>query len=161
MKKYISDFFNRLNKADVFSKKIFTVLYSSVAVCVMIVSVAQIGLKSADSRRFFTKMDDYEGAYFQATVNVEQDRNGEIILYAEGEGADKAYLYINGEEHGLLLPGENTVEISDISVLEIYSASKPVSVRINNVSDNLMMYAQNEQISVEKGIKFLCRVGKK
>ncbi len=161
MRKYISDFLKRLNKADVFSKKIFTILYSSAAVCMMIVSVAQVGLKSADARRFFTKIDDYEGGYFQATVNVQEDKDGEVVLHVEGEGADKASLYVNGQEYCPLSSGENTVEISDISVLEIYSPNKPVSVKIDKVSDNITMYTKNEQISVEKGIKFLCRVGKK
>ena len=57
MKKIWSEFYNKIKNADVFGKKAFTVLYSSACVCVMIIAVAQVGLKTDATRHFFTDID--------------------------------------------------------------------------------------------------------
>jgi len=159
MKRKISEFMTRIKKADVFSRNVFTVLYSSAFVCIMVIAVSQVGLRSENTRRFFTRIDNYEGGYFEATINVAQKPVHSITLLAEGDDIEKVRLYMNGEEYGGLLNGENTVEISGVSVLEVYSPKGSVKVKISDVSDDVVIYTPDREITVENEMKFLCRVG--
>lgn len=161
MKKIVSEFFVKLGKADVFGKKAFGVLYSLMFVCMGIVLMSQIGLGDFRVRHFFTKVDELEGGYFQATVNVSEPLCGTVSFNVSGKKSDSAYVYVNGEEAGRLNEGENTLEISETSVVEIYSPDGRVEVHLGGVSENLKTYMKNEYVVADGEIKLLCRVGKK
>lgn len=159
MKKYIWKIAERFKKADVFSRKVSTVLYSSVFVCVCLISVAQLGLRSPGTRKFFTNIDEYEGGYFEASVNVSDVNEKRVFFFASGDGIGDARIYVNGEDAGALLEGENAVDVSGVEVVEIYSPKGSVTVTITDCSEDLAIYTPHREITVENGIKILFRAG--
>lgn len=159
MRKIFSNLCARLNHVDVFNKKIFTVLYSSAFVCLMVISVAQIGLKNTNTRDFFTKIDSYEGAYFEVTAEVTPEPEYYITLDASADDFDGAEIWINGEVYSPITQGINRVDIVEASVIEIYAPHNLITVNLSEVSDGIILYTNDREITVENGLKTLGRVG--
>ncbi len=159
MRKFLSGFCVRIKHADVFGKKTFTVLYSSACVCLIIIAVAQVGLKSTATRQFFTKIDSYEGAYFEATAEVQTEQPHIVTLNASGDEFKDAQILRNGESYSALTSGDNEGEITAPSVIVIYSPEGKITVKLSNLSDGLVLYTSNKEVTVDKGLKILGRVG--
>ena len=160
MKNYFIKVYEILKNADIFSKKVSTVLYSSAIVCFILISVAQIGLKSPVSRRFFTNIDEFEGGYFEASVLMPAESENRLCFSACGD-VENAFVYVNGEKTQPLEKGENFIKINGTEVVEIYSPKGKTDVKITDCSNSLVIYTPQREITVEKGIKILCRVGVK
>jgi len=159
MKKVWSEFYNKIKKADVFGKKTFMVLYSSACVCVMIIAVAQVGLKTDATRHFFTDIDTYEGAYFEATSEVYTNQEHTITLYAESDNFNKAEIRLNGKSYSALTAGNNEIKITEAAVVEIYAPESEVNVKLVDISDGLILYTADREIKVNSGLKIFGRFG--
>lgn len=159
MKNLLSGFYARIKKADIFSKKAFTALYSSAFVCLMIIAVAQVGLRNTSTRQFFTKIDSYEGAYFEATAEVQSEPVHTLILNAYGEDFKDAQIYLNGESYSALTAGDNEIEIDEPAVIEVYSPNGAVTVKLSHLSDDLILYTPDREVTAENGLKIFGRVG--
>ncbi len=159
MKKLMSGFLHRIKSADVFGRKAFTALYSSAFACLMIIAVAQVGLKSTATREFFTKIDTYEGAYFEATAEVHSDQLHTVTLHATGDGLKDAEIYLNGNSYSALISGNNEIKIDEPAVIEVYAPNGAVTVKLESLSDGLVLYTPEKEITADKGIKIFGRVG--
>ncbi len=159
MKKFLSGFYTRIKKADIFGKKTFTVLYSAAFVCVMIIAVAQVGLKTDATRQFFTDIDTYEGAYFEATAEVQSERVHIVTLCAEGKDFTQAEIWLNGKSYSALTSGDNEIKITEPSVVEIYAPECEVNVKLTDISDGLVLYTAEKEINVSNGLKIFGRLG--
>lgn len=159
MKSFVSRFLQKVKRIDVFNKKVFSVLYSAAAVCIMIIGIAQAGLKNETTRSFFTKIDSYEGNYFEVTAEVSEEENHMITLFADGDDFDGAKILLNGADYADLVSGENEVEISKSSVIEIYSPKGKVNVKLKEMTDGLVMYTDLKEITAENQLKLFARVG--
>lgn len=159
MKKRMADVAARIKKTDFFSSKVFTALYSAALVCIAVICVSQVGLKNTATRRFFTKIDEYEGGYFEAAVTVSEKQETRLTLHTDSTDTKNAKIYVNGNEYANLAEGDNYVDISSMSVIEIYSPDKSVTVEITEVSDGLVVYTNPRRVTADKEIKLLGRVG--
>ena len=155
MKKFVS----WIKNADVFDKKVFTCLYSIAFVSCLVIAVSQVGLRNENTRRFFTKIDSYEGAYFEATAEVPSEIKERMVLNIKGDCNEESALYVNGEKYKQLCQGENEVEIDCTSVLEIYSPKGTIEAEIVSISDDIVLYTENEKVTAENQLKFFARVG--
>ena len=157
MKKFVS----WIKNADALDKKVFTCLYSIAFVSCFIIAVSQVGLRNENTRSFFTKIDTYEGAYFEATAEITPEVKKEIILNIKGDCNEDSALYVNGEKYKQLHPGANEVEIDGTSVLEIYSPKGKIEAELVSISDELVLYTEDEKVIAENQLKFFARLGEK
>ena len=155
----ISDVCKRQSKIDFVDRKVFTVLYSSAFVCLAVICVAQAGLRTSDTRRFFTKVDDYEGGYFEASVMIDEPREHSVILHTDSTRVGGAKIYVNGNEYADLVTGDNPIKITTSSVIEIYSPKKKITAEIRETSEGVVLYTPAEKVTAEGGIKVVARVG--
>ncbi len=151
--------YNRLKKIDIFNKKVFTILYSSAFVCMAVISVAQIGLRSTATRQYFTRMDSYEGAYFEVSAPVYTEEEKSIVISASGESFEDAAVLLNGEKYCDLTAGENVIKIKNTSVIEIYSPVSSVEVTLSEKSDGVIQYTAENTVHAGGGIKLFGRFG--
>lgn len=157
MKRKFLQFFNAVKTADIFSERVFSVLFSGIGVCTAIIVTAQFGLRNTATRRFFTKIDSYEGAYFEAAAIAENDEPERILLYAEGDGFPEAQILVNGEEYSELKNGENEIVISGWSVVEIYSPKGKNHAVLKSISDGVSAFTAEKDITADGEIKLFGR----
>ncbi|MBQ6998435.1 MAG: hypothetical protein IJN62_01430, partial [Clostridia bacterium] len=133
--------------------------YSSAFVCVMIIAVAQVGLKTDATRPFFTDIDTYEGAYFEAAAEVQPEQVHTITLHAESDDLKQAEIWLNGKSYSALTLGDNEIKITESSVVEIYAPECEVNVKLTDISDELVLYTSEREINVSNGLKIFGRLG--
>ncbi len=155
----ISDIGKRISELDLINRKVFTVLYSSAFVCLAVICVAQAGLRISPTRSFFTNVDDYEGGYFEASVMVDEPKSQVVMLHTDSVKVKDARIYVNGNEYANLVTGDNPIEITTSSVIEIYSPKAKIVADISEIGDGVVLYTPDEKVTVEKGIKVVARVG--
>ncbi len=130
----------------------FTVLFA----CLAVVLVAQIGLRSAATRTFFTNIESYEGVAMTDTGNAVELGSITVTLL-EGEPGDGVELLINGTPADVLDTSQKTLEIPSNCVVEVRAKDR-VRVKLDGVSDNLQLLTQLSEVTVEGGCRPLCRV---
>lgn len=157
MKKII----DRLKRIDVFSKRIYRVLYSAVFFCIAVIAVSQVGLRNTTTRGYFTQIDSYEGAYFEVTANINNSDEYVLTLDVNGENLKDAHILLNGESYSALTFGDNEVKVSETSVIEVNIPNGTATVKIKDFSENLVFYTTAKEIFADKGITLCCRVGVK
>lgn len=151
--------YERIKNMDLLSKKAFTVMYSIAISCIMIISISQVGLRNASTRRFFTKIDTYEGAYFEATAEIPADDVHTIEINVSSDCVENGEILVNGETYCELVNGKNEINIDDTSVIEIYSPKGKTEAQITYMSDGLVLYTKSKKTVVSHGLNFLGRVG--
>lgn len=151
--------FERLKKIDVFSKKTYGVLYSAALLCIVMISVSQIGLRNSSTRGYFTQIDSYEGAYFEVTANLDNQSEYTLTLNVEGEGLEDALILLNGEPYSALTIGDNEVKIYEDSVVEVQIPDGTATVKITDFSEELVLYTSTRELIADKGITLCGRVG--
>lgn len=157
--KKLSDMCKAISKADFINRKVFTALYSSAFVCLAVICVAQAGLRTSSVRPFFTNVDDYEGGYFEASVMIEDSGEHSVILHTDSTKVKDAKIYVNGNEYSDLVTGDNPIEITSSSVIEIYSPKSKVTAEIGEISEGIVLYTSGEKVTAEGEIKVVARVG--
>ena len=155
----ISDIGKRITESDLINRKVFTALYSSAFVCLAVICVAQAGLRLSPTRSFFTNVDDYEGGYFEASVMIDEPKSYSVMLHTDSVKVKDARIYVNGNEYANLVTGDNPIELTSSSVIEIYSPKAEIVAEIGEMSDGVILYTPDEKVSVEGGIKVVARVG--
>lgn len=157
MKKFILRFLKAFKNADIFDEKVFSVLLTGVGACALIIAVSQFGLRNTSTRRFFTKIDLYEGAYFEASAIAESKEAGKLTLTATGDDFTDARILVNGETYSDLKSGENEIEISGWSVVEIYAPKGKINVEMKNASEGVEVLTAEKSITADGQIKLLGR----
>lgn len=159
MKSFFLRFYNWLKAVDIFDKKVFSALYIGIGACFAVIVMAQFGLRNTSTRRFFTKIDSYEGAYFEVSADAEHSEPQSILLSASGDDFSGALIYLNGEVYSELKNGENEIKITDWSVVEIYAPKGKVEAFLKSKSDEVTVYALNDKITTERKIEVFGRFG--
>lgn len=154
-------FYNKIKNMDLLSKKAFTIMYSIAISCIMIISISQVGLRNASTRRFFTKIDTYEGAYFEATAEIPSETVNTVKIKISSDCTENGEILVNGEKYCELVNGETEVNIEDTAVIEIYSPKGKTEAHITYISDGLIMYTKSKKTVASNGMDFLARVGVK
>ena len=159
MRDKINSIMNRIKNIDIFGKKAFSVLYSLALSCIVLICVAQIGLRNMNTRQLFTKIDTYEGAYFAASTEVPDTEVYKMVLDVTSDCLDEALIYVNGEKYSDLVNGENQIVVTTSSVIEIYSPKGKSIVMLSDISEELTLYTKQTEITAEKELKLFGRVG--
>lgn len=151
--------FDRIKKIDVFSKKSYGVLYSAVFLCIVMISISQIGLRNTSIRGYFTQIDTYEGAYFEVTAKLDNQSEYTVNLNVDGTNLKDACILLNGEPYSALTVGDNEVKVYEDSVIEVHIPEGIATVRITDFSEELIFYTADREIFADKGITLCGRVG--
>ena len=151
--------FDRLKSVDVFSRKTYGVLYSAVVLCIMVIAVSQIGLRNTSTRGYFTRIDSYEGAYFEVSADLAEGGECSLIIDADGENLKDAHILLNGESYSALTFGENEIKICETSVVEVHIPDGTATIRIKDFDEKLIFYTTAREVFADNGITLCCRVG--
>ncbi len=147
---------NKLLGDWLLSLKIQHVMFTALFACLAVVLVAQIGLRSAVTRTFFTNIESYEGVAMADAGNAVELGSITVTLL-EGEPGDSVELLVNGTTAAVLDTVQKTLEIPSNCVVEV-RAKERVRVKLDAVSDNLQLVTPLSEVAVEGGCRPLCRV---
>lgn len=139
-----------------FSHKIQHGLFVVLFVCLAVVLVSQIGLRTAATRTYFTDIEAAEGMEAAQTGNGIETGTITMTL-AEGQPGSDVELLVNGEPAGTFDQPQMVLTVQGNCTVEVRS-KQPVKVHLDGVSDNLQLVTRMAEIRVEGGCKPLCRV---